>query len=177
VTERELRKLSRADLLQMLIDQSEQLHALRRRLEEMEASRQDKTIAMEQAGSIAEAALKISGMFENTQAACEQYTDSVRLLCEKQEARSIQREQESVRQAQQILAEAELKAKQLQQQTQAQCEAMLRDASRQCRQILAGAELSAKTYPGRVYANTAGRQGTDAGLQELLAIALAKKGQ
>ena len=84
--EKDLKRLSRADLLEMLIDQSREVQILRKRLEEAEAALQRREIIIGSSGSIAEASLKLSGIFEAAQEACEQYIDNIRLLNERQDA-------------------------------------------------------------------------------------------
>ena len=86
MTEKELRRLSRADLLEMLIDQSKEMEMLRQRLEVAEAALARREIIIGSAGSIAEASLKLNGIFEAAQAACEQYIENVRMLNERQDA-------------------------------------------------------------------------------------------
>lgn len=72
-----LRKLRRADLLEMLIEQGKEVEALRTQVEELQKKLDEKTIRLEQAGNIAEAALKLNGVFEAAQAAAQQYLESV----------------------------------------------------------------------------------------------------
>ena len=79
MTEKEIRRLSRADLLEMLIDQTREMNELRTRLEAAEKELASRRIRLEQAGSIAEAALKLNGVFEAAQAACNQYLENIRL--------------------------------------------------------------------------------------------------
>ena len=86
MTEREMRRLSRADLLEMLIDQSKEMEKLRQKLEAAEAALARREIIIGSAGSIAEASLRLNGVFEAAQAACEQYIDNVRRLNERQDA-------------------------------------------------------------------------------------------
>lgn len=69
---------SRRQLLQLLQQQEEENQRLRRELT-------DREIAIERSGSLAEAALRINGLFEATQAACEQYTRNVRRRCARME--------------------------------------------------------------------------------------------
>ena len=80
MTDKELKRLSRSELLKMLIMQIEANEQLRRQLKQMQAKLDDRRIIMERAGSIAEAALQLNGIFEAAQAAAEQYLDSVRML-------------------------------------------------------------------------------------------------
>ena len=95
MNEKELKRLSRADLLEMLIDQSKEVQILRRRLEEAEAALRRREIIIGSSGSIAEASLKLSGIFEAAQAACEQYIENIRILNERQEAHYRQFESET----------------------------------------------------------------------------------
>lgn len=73
MTDRELRRLSRSELLEILIALSKENEELQERLAEMQARLDDKAIAIEQCGSVAEAALRLNGVFEAAQKACEQY--------------------------------------------------------------------------------------------------------
>ena len=84
MTERELKKLSRADLLELLLEEQRENEGLRQQLEEAERKLADRRIQLEQAGSIAEAALQLNGVFAAAEAAAEQYLDSVRSLTEEQ---------------------------------------------------------------------------------------------
>ena len=84
MTERELKKLSRADLLELLLNERRENERLRQQLEEAERKLEDRRIQLEQAGSIAEAALQLNGVFAAAEAAAEQYLDSVRSLTEEQ---------------------------------------------------------------------------------------------
>ena len=72
MTDKELRKLSRTDLLEMLIEQSTKIRELEAKLSEAEADLKKRDIAIDNAGSIAEASLQLNGVFEAAQAACRQ---------------------------------------------------------------------------------------------------------
>lgn len=82
MTDRELRKLSRADLLELLLEQSRENEQLRKQLEQAEAKLADRKIEIEHAGSIAEAALRLNGVFEAAEQAAAQYLDNVRRIAE-----------------------------------------------------------------------------------------------
>ncbi len=128
MTEKELRKLSRADLLNMLIDQSEELEGIRKQLRIAQEALQNRTIAIDTAGSIAEAALKLNGIFEAAQASCQQYVENIYALGERQAEISQQRERESVKAAEERLAEAKKRCAMMEAQTQTRCRAMLDQA-------------------------------------------------
>ena len=58
MTDKELRRLHREDLLQILIAQQKQIEDLSAALEDSEKALNDRKIAIEESGSLAEAALK-----------------------------------------------------------------------------------------------------------------------
>lgn len=82
MTDKELRKLSRAELLEMLLIQSKEVERLKNELEEANRKLDDRRIILEESGSIAEAALKLNDIFEVAQRAAEQYLESIKSLNE-----------------------------------------------------------------------------------------------
>mgnify|MGYP007103626150 CR=1 FL=1 len=99
MTEKELRKLGRAELLELLLEQAREFEALEQRLNAAEAALQSRQLQLETCGSIAEASLKLNGVFEAAQKAAEQYQQNVERLCQEKISAA-----ES--QAQEILARA-----------------------------------------------------------------------
>ena len=84
MTDRELRKLSRAELLELLLEESRENERLRAQLQEMNEKLADRAIRIERAGSIAEAALQFNGVFQAAEEAAAQYLENVRRLAEEQ---------------------------------------------------------------------------------------------
>ncbi len=84
MTDQELRKLSRADLLELLLEQSRENEKLREELKQTQEKLASRKIEIDNAGSIAEAALKLNGVFEAAQQAAEQYLENIRQLAEEQ---------------------------------------------------------------------------------------------
>ena len=85
MTKKELKRLSRTDLLELLLQErqeNETLHAEIKRLKEQLA---DRIITIQNSGSIAEASLQLNGIFDMAQRAAEQYLENIRLLSGKQE--------------------------------------------------------------------------------------------
>lgn len=72
-----LRGLSRLQLLELLARQEREIQALKAELAEKEAALAERRLVMERAGSIAEAALQLNGVFEAAQRAADQYLASV----------------------------------------------------------------------------------------------------
>lgn len=75
---KELRKLKRAELLEIMLAQSEEIDRLRKELAQKDAQLADRTIAIKESGSIAEASLKLTKVFEEAQKAADLYLANVR---------------------------------------------------------------------------------------------------
>ena len=86
MTDKELRRLNRSDLLEMLIAQTEENNRLKARLEQAEAQLANRKIEIEKAGSLAEAALALNGIFQAAEAAAQQYLENIEMTNSQQEA-------------------------------------------------------------------------------------------
>ena len=64
MTDQELRKLSRKDLLELLITQGRERDALQTELEQVKTALTNRQLQIEQAGSIAEASLQLNGVLK-----------------------------------------------------------------------------------------------------------------
>lgn len=163
MTENDLKKLNRNDLLQMLVEQGRELRELKEKYAELEEKLSDRTIKIDKAGSIAEAALQLSGVFEAAQEACRQYTENIATLSSRQEAVCARMEAESSIKAGKMLAEAEAKSMAMKLETEAQCTEMLRNAKAQ-----------SQDYWDRVYAKMQAYSAEHAELRELLSFTVGR---
>jgi hypothetical protein len=80
MTINEFRKLNRRQLTEMLVEQSKQIEMLKGQLKAAETKLEERDIKINEAGNIAEAALRLNRVFEDAQAASEQYVFSLRAL-------------------------------------------------------------------------------------------------
>lgn len=85
MTDKELRRLSRSELLEMLIAQMEENEKLRSELNKTRSELKDRRITLSQAGSIAEAALRLNNVFEAADEAARQYLENVRRMKEEED--------------------------------------------------------------------------------------------
>ena len=76
MTDKELRRLSRAELLEMLLAQVEENERLKARLEEAERALEDRRLAVSRAGSLAEASLQLNDVFAAADRAARQYVEN-----------------------------------------------------------------------------------------------------
>ena len=94
MTQKELRKLKRPEMLDRLIEQEAVIEKLQLRVEEMETERRDRSIKIDQAGSLAEAALQVNGVIEATQKAADEYLEIIKTLNERTTILCAQQEEE-----------------------------------------------------------------------------------
>ena len=80
MTDKDLKRLRRDELLEMLIAQSKRMEQMQEELDAARAALNDRAILLEEAGSIAEASLRINGVFEAAQAAAQQYLENIRRM-------------------------------------------------------------------------------------------------
>lgn len=78
MTDKELRRLSRRELMEIIYQQKKNEQKLQARLERAEQKLQEREIHISQAGSIADAALALNGIFEAAQQAADDYLRSVK---------------------------------------------------------------------------------------------------
>lgn len=86
--EKELKRLNRFQLLELLVMRTEENQKLRQTIDELNAKLQDRQLQIHNLGSLAEASLQLNGVFAAAQKAADDYVEAAR------------------QQAQQIIAEA-----------------------------------------------------------------------
>lgn len=119
MTDKELQKLKRADLLEILVEQGKEIEKLRAEIETLEKKLNDRTICIDKAGTIAEASFQLNGVFEAAHAASAQYLENIQHLSERQERICAQME-----------AESREKCETMEKETTQKCEAMLAEAKK-----------------------------------------------
>ncbi len=121
MTEKELKKLSRAELLEMLIAQSKKLNRIDEELAAAQKELERRDIAITTSGTLAEASLKLNGVFEAADKAAKQYIESL----------GVQKEQ-----ADKIIADAQAKADDIIKSAEQQRQKILLNADEQAKQSL-----------------------------------------
>ena len=106
MTEKDLKKLNRYQLLELLIIQTQRADKLQMKLEEVEKQLNEKDLKMASLGSIAEASLQVGGVFQAAQAAADLYIDAA-----KKKAEEI--EDAAHKKAAEILAQAQAQARRI----------------------------------------------------------------
>ena len=128
MTDKELKRLSRAELIDIIYELQKQSEEKDAQMQTMQTALDERTLRMSKAGSIAEAAISVNGVFEAAQAAADQYLLSLKAAAEdtelmqaetKEKQRKILSDAEA--QAAGILRRAEEQAASLNAATETQC--------------------------------------------------------
>ncbi|MBQ2288872.1 MAG: hypothetical protein II251_09250 [Lachnospiraceae bacterium] len=92
LSDKELRRLKRVELLEMLLELSRENEDLMLELEEknriieaLNLQLENRKIDLKHAGTIAEASFKLNGVFEAAEKAAEQYLENLQYLCEREQ--------------------------------------------------------------------------------------------
>ena len=76
--ENELHKLGKTELLTIIYEQEKQIEQLKDEIKELNKKLENRTITIQEAGSIADASLKINKIFEAAQQAADEYLRSIK---------------------------------------------------------------------------------------------------
>ncbi len=144
----EYKRLSRQELLELLIEESERSEELERQLKVVCDQLASKELKINEAGSIAEAALALNGVFEAAQKACAQYIENVKKMCERQDEINAEREAQSKKKAELILNEAYQRARKIELDTRSRWNEMLGLAKEEIARAKEKASNADKGTPG-----------------------------
>ena len=126
MTDQEFKRLSRAQLIDIIYQLQLQVDKLTEQKQTLERALVDKRLRIESAGNIAEAALEINDCFRNAQNAAEQYLNEIKILRETTEIES----KKLYAKAKNELAAAQKEAARLVSEAQAEADEILRTTKR-----------------------------------------------
>ena len=130
MTNKDLKKMRRIELMELIGELTrenqtlnEQNEKLRYQLKEVREKANNRSIAIEKAGSIAEASLLLNGVFEAAQESAAQYLENIERLS---------REQQSI--CDRIVEETKMKCQEMEIGTQRRCDELYRAAEQEAAQ-------------------------------------------
>ena len=133
MTEKELRKLNRKQLLELLLQQTEYTDTLQEQLHQTQKELENRLLQEKEAGSLAEASLKLNGVFEAAQAAADQYLENIQHIQNNHELHQKQVDSLYLRKAKEMIAEVK-----------ARCAEYEKECTARAEQIVAKAEERAQ---------------------------------
>jgi cell division septum initiation protein DivIVA len=136
MTEKELKNLNRADLLEMLLSLSKENEQLKEQLEEAQKKVENKKITVKQLGNIAEASLQLNGVFTAAQAACDQYIENVKMMVTQHKKQCAKQEKETTQECERMLQEASQQSVGILAEANGQYDSILAEANQQYQDIV-----------------------------------------
>ena len=143
MTQKELKKLNRAQLLEMLILQTEKVEQLEKELEDTKNLLADRKLQFEKVGSIAEAALEINEVLKAAQAAADQYLENaiasysdLDILSNNTKMECDRMLLETQKKCDEMEAESTERCKQTEAETVERCKRMEADTIKRCRNAI-----------------------------------------
>jgi len=153
IINKDLKKFKRTELLEILLDQSKenetqkkQITDLERKIIELQKQLEDRTIRINKAGTIAEAAFSLNGVYESTQAAAQHYLDGLEELYDRERRNVIEKEAKTEAYVKMRLEETDIECEKkekrmadrcaaLEHATRERCECMKEEVLQKCLEI------------------------------------------
>lgn len=147
MTDKELKKLSRFEILELLLASEKQNSDLeaklaeeRKKVEELTEKLNQRTLDIQEAGSIADAAMKVSGIFQCAQAAADNYLENIRSLSGRQTQICAEMEEKSKAEAERVTREAQNYSTDLISKTESECSLKQDETEKYCQMLRATTE-------------------------------------
>ena len=137
MTDNELRRLSRKDLLEMLIELESENERLRAEIETIKNEKENNDLIVNNATSIAEASLQLHGVFEAADDAAKQYLVNIKRCNEEQQT-----------EYDRIIGEAHIKAAEIIKNAEIKKNRMIKDADDYWKQLSDKLESFYRSHPG-----------------------------
>ena len=128
MTEKELRRLRRAELLELLVEEGRVVERLQKEVTELRAEAEQRRIIVDKAGSIAEASLSLTRIFDEAQEASKLYLENIERRSEEQDRINAARDEESRKKAEQLMMMTAKKCREMEAATAQKCRQMLEAA-------------------------------------------------
>ncbi len=132
MTDKELQKLKRPEILEIMLNLQNELDKEKEENEALRAKLSEKNIAIEKSGSIAEAALEINGVFDAAQKAADVYLDNVKKMHTEQKTYHEQAMAKSTAEAEGIVTQAKREAETLKTKTDIECRTKVKNTEEEC---------------------------------------------
>ena len=142
MTDKEFKRLGRAQLLDIIYQLQLQVDELTEKNKRLELALEDRRLRIDNAGSLAAAALEINDFFSNAQVAAEQYLNEIKALRETTEVE----QQQLHSQAEAEFSEAQEKANRLVTEAQTEASRLLLEAQERAASMLDAAKKAHRDY-------------------------------
>ena len=140
MTDKELQKLRRTELISLLLNAVRENENLREELAGTQKKLSERDIILEDTGSIAEASIRINKVFEAAQASADQYLANIRRIEETTAANAKQKEESTNAEAERLLRDTTERCEKLDADITEQCRLKEAETAEKCRHMISEAE-------------------------------------
>lgn len=140
-SDKEIQKLKRAELLEILLEQSKENDSLKVQLEEKEdiiarykKKLSERKIELQKAGTIAEASFQLNGVLEAAEKASQQYLDNLQDLYDRENALCTTKEEEFENKCAAIMHATQERCDFMKEEMEKRCEEMLKATETKCQE-------------------------------------------
>lgn len=106
MTEKELKRLSRAELLELLLLQTRETERAQTRVKQLEEALSKRQLKIREAGDLAHAVLAVNGVMETAQRAAKQYLENIEQMQSETKERCAEIIEKARQEAERIIREA-----------------------------------------------------------------------
>lgn len=151
MTDKELQKLKRGELLEVILEQSKSMDDLKAQLQEkdnlidsLNKKLTDRKIELQEAGTIAEASFKLNGVFEAAEKAAQQYLENLKELHDREQNIISAKEEEVENRCAAMLNAAQERCDFMKEKTTKECEEMENATKTRCQALEDAVESSCR---------------------------------
>ena len=132
MTDKELQKLKRPELLEIMLGLQNELDWQKKENQERKKKLDDRNIAIEQSGNIAQAALEVNGVFSAAQKAADVYLENVKKMHDEEERRYNELIEKAKVESDSIVDSAKREAESVRIKADSECRMKLREVEEEC---------------------------------------------
>ena len=148
---KELKSLSRGDLLELLLAQTERAEQMEIELADAKKRAEARDIIIERSGTLAEAAMQINQVWQAADRAAAQYLSNVMRMYDEQLVKNQELEREYARMEQVLLGECTRKCEEMERQTLEKCRKLEQEAQTYYDETVQKAKAESQSYWDQVY--------------------------
>lgn len=148
---KELKSLSRGDLLELLLAQTERVEQMEAELAEAKERATARDIIIERSGTLAEAAMQINEVWQAADRAAAQYLSNVMRMYDEQLEKNAELERDYARREQELLGETARRCEELERQTIESCRKLEQEAKAYYDETVQKAKTESEAYWDQVY--------------------------
>lgn len=150
--DKKLSKMSRTELLELMLRQGRELEQVRAELENANALLASRRLSVQDAGTLADASAALNDVLGSAQRAADQYLENIRSRTERQ-AQELDKElADTQARIEAMTGEAQARAEKLVAQAEAKAETLMQDAQQEARFTVSGSHREASDILGQAQA-------------------------